>query len=87
MKKWMLALAGALVLGPLSAQAIEEVSKLPDGSYIFRCEFAGAGHKVQVKYLGQGEYLVLRRGSAATGESGRLKAVDQVEAAKRGCGE
>lgn len=87
MKRLLTALAFGLILAPSAAIALEEVAKLPDGSYVFRCEFAGAGHKVQVKYLGKGEYLVLRRGSAATGESGRLKVSDYVEAAKRGCGE
>lgn len=87
MKRIMTALVFGLLLGPSAATAIEKVAELPDGSYVYRCEFAGAGHKVQVKHLGRGEYLVLRRGSAATGQSGRIKAPSVIEAAKRGCGE
>lgn len=86
MKTWILS-ALALCLVPLSAFAIEEVKKNNDGSISYRCEFGGTKHEVQVKYLGKGEYLVLRHGSAATGISGKVIAGAPVDAARMGCGE
>jgi len=86
MKSWI-SFAFLLFVLPFSAMAIEEVRHNNDGSITYRCEFAGSNHLVQVKYMGKGNYLVLRRGSAAQGLEGRVQAPSAVEAGKLGCGE
>ena len=86
MKTWISSALILLAL-PLSASAIEELRRNNDGSVTYRCEFEGSRHLVQVKNLGKGNYLVLRRGSAAAGIEGKVQAPSEVEAGKLGCGE
>ena len=89
MKSWR-TLALALILGvtfSAPALAIQKLGRQQDGSYIFRCEYKGSAYKVQVKDLGKGEYMVLRKGRGTTGFSGKVQAPNHEEAARHGCGE
>ena len=89
MRSWR-SLALAVILGlsfSAPALAIQKLSKQNDGSLLFRCEYKGSAYKVQVKDLGKGQYMVLRKGRGTTGFSGKVSAANPESAARFGCGE